>query len=135
MLCKSFVGVLFALNAVMALADDPKVIKPEEAAANVDKEVIVEYTVKSSRIIDDKNIGFLNSEGDNKNEKNFTAFITPKGMKAFKDDRQISNPGAEYIDKKIRVKGKITLHKSKPEIKVDSPEQIEVVEEEPTKTD
>ena len=135
MLWKSFVGVLVVLNAVMALADDPKVIKPEEAAANVDREVIVEYTVKSSRIMDDKNIGFLNSEEDNKNEKNFTAFITPKGMKAYKDDRQIANPGAEYIDKKIRVKGKIVLHKSKPEIKVDSPEQIEVVEEEPAKTE
>ncbi len=130
MLWKSFACVLVALNAVIVLADDPKVIKPEEAAANVDQEVVVEYTVKSARILDDKNIGFLNSEGDNKNEKNFTAFITSKGMRAFKDVRKIANPGAEFVSKRIRVRGKIAMYKSKPEIKVDSPDQIEVVKAE-----
>lgn len=130
MLWKCFVGVAAVLNVSIAVAAELSVIKPEDAASNVDKEVVVEYTVKSARILDDKNVGFLNSEGDNRDEKNFTAFVTPKGMRAFKDERKIENPGAEYLGKKIRVKGKIEMHKSKPEIKVERPEQIEVIEEE-----
>lgn len=129
MLWKCFVGLVVALNGAVVLADGSPVIKPEEAAANVDKEVIVEYTVNSARVLDDKNIGFLNSERDNRSDKNFTAFITPKGMRAFKAERKMENPSAELLGKKIRVKGKIEMHKSRPEIKVERPEQVEVVKE------
>jgi DNA/RNA endonuclease YhcR with UshA esterase domain len=130
MLWKSSVFAFAMLPSAIALAAEPTVIKPEEAKANVDKEVIVEYTVNSASILDDKNVGFLNSEGNNRDEKNFTAFITPKGMRAFKDERKIANPGAEFVSKKIRVKGKIKLFKNKLEIEVDHPDQIEVVKEE-----
>jgi hypothetical protein len=57
------------------------------------------------------------------------AFITPKGMRTFQVDRKIANPPAEFIAKRIRVKGKIKLHNDKPEIAANHPDQIELVKE------
>ena len=112
-----------------AMATDPLVIKPEEAAENIDKEVIVEFTVQSSHVVQNKNIGFLNSERSNRDAKNFTAFITPQGMRSFKESKKITNPSSELLGKKIRVKGKVLLHKEKPEIKIERAGQVELVEE------
>lgn len=129
MLWKAFLVVFAAIPSVVATAAELSVIAPADARTNVDKEVIVEFTVMSARLIDDKKISFLNSERDNRDDKNFTAFVTPKGMRAFLDERKMENPAATFLDKKIRVKGKIEMHKSKPEIKVDRPDQIEVVKQ------
>jgi DNA/RNA endonuclease YhcR with UshA esterase domain len=128
MLWKSVVLVL-SIGAAAA-AEDLPVIAPAEARANVNKVVVVEYTVLSAGFLDDKLICFLNSERENRDDKNFTAFVTPKGMRAFSNERKIENPAASFIDKKIRVTGKVELHKSKPEIRVERPDQIVVVKTE-----
>ena len=129
MLWKSFIAAFVSLAASFAVAANLPVIMPEDAAAKDNQEVIVEFTVNSARLLDAKHVSFLNSESDIHSEKNFTAFITPKGMRAFKAERKIENPGAEYIGKKIRVEGKIKLHNGRPEIEVVRPDQVQLVEE------
>jgi len=119
--------------AGLALANDLPVIKPENASDHIDKECIVEFEVKAARVIQDKNIGFLNSTRDHREEGTFTVFFGKKGLQAYKDQRKIENPAAEFIGKTIRVKGKVTIHKGKPEIEVEDPDQIELVKaDEPT---
>lgn len=119
--------------AGLALANELPVIKPEEAGDHIDKECIVEFEVKAGRVIQDKKVGFLNSNRDHREEGTFTVFLGQKGLQAFKDQRKIENPAAEFVGKTIRVKGKIALHKGKPEIEVEDPDQIELVKaDEPT---
>lgn len=128
---------IFAASIILAssaLAAETPTIKPEDASDHVDEEVIVEFEVRSSHLLQDKNVGFLNSERNNRDAKNFTAFITPQGMRSFKD-KKVENPSAEYLGKKIRVKGKVLLHKEKPEIKVERADQLEVVKEKKSEDD
>jgi DNA/RNA endonuclease YhcR with UshA esterase domain len=119
--------------AGLALANELPVIKPEDAGDHIDKECIVEFEVKAGRVIQDKNVGFLNSNRDHREEGTFTVFFGKKGLQAFKDQRKIENPAAEFVGKTIRVKGKVALHKGKLEIEVEDPDQIELVKaDEPT---
>ena len=74
-----------------------------------------------------KGVFFLNSEEDFKSEKNFTIFINEDVAKKFKDAK-IDDPAAEYKGKVIRVTGTVKLYNEKPEIVIDDPKQIEVVE-------
>ena len=125
--------VLLIGFAGLAMANDLPIIKPENASDHIDKECIVEFEVKAARVIQDKNVGFLNSTRDHREEGTFTVFLGKKGLQAYKDQRKIENPAAEFIGKTIRVKGKVALHKGKPEIEVEDPDQIELVKaDEPT---
>jgi DNA/RNA endonuclease YhcR with UshA esterase domain len=118
-----------ALAPGLLRADEPEVIPAAEAKDHVDKECIVEMTVKSGRVMQEKNVCFLNSESRPSDDKNFTAFIGRKALKIFQEEKKIQNPPDKYVGKKIRVKGKIKLHKGKPEIEIDNPDQIEEVTE------
>jgi DNA/RNA endonuclease YhcR with UshA esterase domain len=131
MLWRIAVIVLPLLVATTTAAEELPVIAPAQALAHVDQQVVVEYTVASARWLDAKQVSFLNSERNNRSDRNFTAFLTPEGMRAFSEQRKIENPAATFIGKKIRVTGKIELHQSRPEIRVETPRQIEVVEESP----
>ncbi len=121
--------VLLAL-AVVASADptDEKAAKPvgpAEAAKMVDKKVILEMEVKSTG----KSQGafFLNSEEDYKSAKNFTIFINQAAAKKFQEAK-VEDPAARFKGKTVRVTGTVKLYRDKPEIVVEDPKQIEVVE-------
>jgi DNA/RNA endonuclease YhcR with UshA esterase domain len=111
--------------AFLADDKDAKLVSPVEAAKMLDKKVTIEMEVKSAG--KGRGVYFLNSEEDYKSEKNFTIFINEDVAKKYKDAK-IEDPSAEYKGKVIRVTGTVKLYKEKPEIVIDDPKQIEVVE-------
>ena len=111
----------------VAIADDKetKPVTPGEAAKLVDKKVTVEMEVKSTG--KSSGVFFLNSEEDFKSDKNFTIFISKEGATKFKEAK-VDDPAAQFKGKAVRVTGTVKLYKDKPEIVVDDPKQIEMVE-------
>jgi DNA/RNA endonuclease YhcR with UshA esterase domain len=135
-----FLCMILLLPAIARAADENapamgeeqkgNVIKPEEAKDNVGKKVVVEFVVVAGRTLEDKGIAFLNSSSDPGDPDGFTAFITKAGLNKFKEDAKIDDPVDHFNQKKIRVSGKIKKYKDKAEIEVNSPDQIQMVEEE-----
>jgi DNA/RNA endonuclease YhcR with UshA esterase domain len=109
-----------------ALADDqPTPIGPAEAAKKVNEKVTLQMEVKSANLR--QGVCFLNSEADFKDAKNFTVFIDKDGVAKFKEAK-IDDPAAHFKGKTVLVKGKVTLYRDRPEIKVSSPDAIRVVD-------
>ena len=110
----------------LAVADDPpKPVGPMEAAKKVNEEVTLQMEVKSAALRE--GVCFLNSEEDFKDAKNFTVFIDKEALAKFKEAK-IEDPAAHFKGKTIQVKGKVTLYRERPEIKLSGPEAIKVVE-------
>jgi DNA/RNA endonuclease YhcR with UshA esterase domain len=115
-------AVLLALVLVPAADDKP--LSPAEAAKKVNEKVTVEMEVKSTGGTAAR---FLNSEADFKDDKNFTVFIPKEALEKFAKAK-IEDPAAHYKGKTVRVTGTVTLYRDKPQIKVEDPEQIKVVD-------
>lgn len=112
--------------ASVQAAEEPVPITTAEAAKRVDKEVTLKMEVKSATLRGE--VGFLNSEKNFKDEKNFTIFLGSKTLDKFKDAK-IDDPAAHFKGKTVIVKGKVTLHMDKPQIILDGPASIKIVEE------
>lgn len=106
--------------------DQPKPIGPAEAARRVNEEVTLRMEVKSAALRE--GVCFLNSEENFKDAKNFTVFIDKEALARFKQGK-IENPAAHFKGQTIQVKGKVTLYRGRPEIKVSGPDAIKVVEQ------
>jgi DNA/RNA endonuclease YhcR with UshA esterase domain len=113
-------------TAILFAADEPKPIGPAEAAKQIDQTVVLRMVVKSSSI--SGNVGFLNSEASHRDEKNFVVFLSSKVLSQFRDG-DIENPPAHFQGKTVEVKGKVTLHRGKPEIILDKASLIKIVAE------
>ena len=110
----------------LALAEDqPKPIGPAEAAKKVNEEVTLQMEVKSATLRE--GVCFLNSEEDFKDAKNFTVFIDKEALAKFKEAK-IEDPPAQFKGKTVQVKGKVTLYRDRPQIKLSGPDAIKVVE-------
>ncbi|SRR5579883_1512647 len=110
----------------LGLAEDPpKPIGPAEATKKVNEEVTLQMEVKSAALRE--GVCFLNSEEDFKDAKNFTVFIDKEALARFREAK-IEDPAAHFKGKTIQVKGKVTLYRDRPEIKVSGPDAINVVE-------
>jgi DNA/RNA endonuclease YhcR with UshA esterase domain len=124
------VAVLFVLCFPLALvaADDKDVkpISPAEAAKNVDRKCTVELEVKSTGKSGNRRV-FLNSEANYRDAKNFTVLLNRDVLTKFKKAK-VEDPAAHFKGKTIRVTGTVKLYNNKPEIVVDDPAQITVVE-------
>ena len=116
----SFLGLSFVLAE-----DPPKAISPVEAAKKVNEEVTLQMEVKSAA--SREGVCFLNSEEDFKDAKNFTVFLDKDALAKFKEAK-IDDPAAQFKGKTVQVKGKVTLYRDRPEIKVSGPDAIKVVE-------
>lgn len=103
-------------------------IDDEAAAAHVGEECVVEMVVRAARTLDDSDICFLNSRKDRRDDHNFTAVIFKVGLERFRA-AGIENPALHFLDRRVRVRGVIATHKDRPQIVVEDPDQIEVVEE------
>jgi DNA/RNA endonuclease YhcR with UshA esterase domain len=119
-------SLVFALmlSAGVVLAQDAAPLTPADAAKKVDQKVTVELTVKS---VGGKTGVYLNSEEDFKSDKNFTVFVPAKAVEKFKAAK-IDDVAAHFKGKTVRVTGTVTLFKDKAQIKVESPDQIKLVE-------
>lgn len=117
--------LMLALFSTAALADPKdKPLTPAEASKKVNEKVTVEMEVKSTG--GNVNV-YLNSETDFKDAKNFAVFIPKESVEKFKKAK-IEEPKEYYKGKIIHVTGTVTLVKEKPQLKVEEPELIKVVE-------
>jgi serine/threonine protein kinase len=95
-----------------------------QARLMVDKQCGVQFLVRSTGLSRNRNILFLNSEVNFKDEQNFTIVV-------HNVDKQ-PNPAEEieksFKGKMIRVSGKVTLRENQPQILVDNPSQVQVVD-------
>lgn len=110
-----------------AAKPDLKVIKPEEAKDHDGEVVIVEFKVAQAREVD-SGVCFLNSAGGAGDPKRFTAFITSKGLKKFREDPKTEKPADLFKGKQIQVSGAIKKYKDSWEIEVNDPSQIKIIE-------
>jgi DNA/RNA endonuclease YhcR with UshA esterase domain len=122
-------AILFALFLWPGLlaADEkpPKPIPPAEAAKKVNEKCTVDWKVQSTGKT--RTLVFLNSEENYRDAKNFTVVLFEKAIAGLKKN-QIDDPAAYYKGKTIRVTGTVTLYNDRPQIKVEDPQQIRVVE-------
>jgi hypothetical protein len=125
-------GLMWLMTAGMlplATAQDSTevpVIKPTDAAQHVDKQVIVEFEVASSSLLKERDMCFLNSLKDHRQDDNFSVVLRKPGLKAFAD-KEIEDPAKHFLKKKVRVEGKVELYNKKPQIVVTKFEQLKVV--------
>ena len=108
-----------------AAEDQPKPIGPADAAKKVNEEVTLQMEVKSAALRE--GVCFLNSEENFRDAKNFTVFIDKAALAKFKEAK-VEDPAAHFKGKTVQVKGKVTLYRDRPEIKVNGPDAIGVVE-------
>ncbi len=121
-------AITLLLVPFVARGDDKdKPISPEEAAKRVNEKCIVEMEVKSAGTASNGQLTFLNSEPNFRDEKNFTIFIDKDATEKFKKAK-IEDIAAHFKGKKIRVRGTVTLYEKRPQIKIEEPEQIQIVE-------
>lgn len=133
-------GLIATLAAAVPIAADepagrsatleqsaPAAIAPEEALSRVGEEANVEFVVQAARKLDDKQVCFLNSRKDHREQGNFTVVIFRAALARFAADG-VANPAETYLGKTIRVSGTIGERNGQAQIVVESPTQIEVVE-------
>lgn len=112
--------------ALDAAAAENTPLTPAEAAKKVNEKVTVAMEVKSSG---GRNNCYLNSEEDFMSARNFTIFISKDDLEKFKK-AGIEKPTEHFKGKKIEVTGTVVLVKEKPQIAVDKPEQIKIIDKE-----
>lgn len=100
------------------------VLSPAEAMKKVGEMVTVQFEVKSARLLGEGKRFFLNSEANNRDEKNFTIVLNAKA----RGDKWKDAKEATFKGKTVRVKGKVTEFMKKPQIEVDDETAIEIVE-------
>src|SRR5262249_34060074 len=106
---------------------EAKPIAPAEAAKKVNEKVTLEMEVRSTGKGEKGEIFFLNSEESFRHKKNFTIFVSKEAAAKFKEVK-IEDPASFYKGKTIRVTGTVTTYQERPQIKVETPEQIKVLE-------
>ena len=121
-----------AIAAEEAVAEPAAVIAPveavtpAEAVAHAGEECTVELVVAAARKLPGKDVCFLNSKKDHRDEDNFTVVIFKDGLERLKSDG-IENPAEHFLDATIRVRGVIEKRDGRPQIVVEEPGQIVVV--------
>jgi len=108
------------------LADGPLgTVTPGEAAKKVGEKVTVEMEVKS--VGRSKGVFFLNSEPNYRSAMNFTLFIDRASAARFKK-AGIADPAEHFKEKTVRATGTVKLYRGRPEIAIEDPKEIELVE-------
>lgn len=115
-----------AMMVVVALAAEAPRIELAEASEHVGQEVTIEMIVASSRLLESGKFCFLNSRRNFTDKENFTVAITSDALDKFAE-RDVKSPEDYFDGKTIRVRGKVSLHRERPQILVEDPEQIVVV--------
>src|SRR5262249_50858585 len=100
---------------------------PQEAASRVNERVTVEMLVKAAKNCPHCSQVFLDSEEDHHDPNNLAVAVTESGKVRFKEMR-IDDPALHLKGKTIRVTWVMKLKENRPQIEVDDPWQIEVVE-------
>ena len=102
-------------------------LSPQEAANRVNEQVTVQMLVQAAKNCQRCSLMFLDSEEDHHDPKNFAVAVTDAGKGKFREAK-IDDPAGHFKGKTIQVTGLVTLKDNQPQIEVDDPRQIEVVE-------
>jgi alkaline phosphatase D len=95
----------------------------EVVKKHVGKEVTVEMTVNATGASQTRT--FLNSAVDRNSDENFTVVLPTAAVEAFKK-AGVDSPRDHFKGKRVKVTGKLSLFREKPQIVVDDPKQIEI---------
>jgi alkaline phosphatase D len=117
-------GVLTDKGAV-TLRLDGKPVSVAELAKHVNEKVTLEMTVQSTGT--SAGLVFLDSAEDRRSEDNFTVVLEKDAVDGLKKSG-VADPRKHFAGKTVRVSGTVSLFRERPQIKVDDPKQIEVVE-------
>lgn len=115
-------------TATYAADEPPRVIKPEEARKHVGKKCSVTFLVQRTKHSEKRKRWYLDSEEDFNDEKNLGIQIEESGAKLLREKKNVDDPATYYLKKSVRVVGKVFLEDERPYIRVDDPDQIDVVE-------
>lgn len=107
-----------AVEEKSAPAESITVEQADKIQANLDKEVSIIGTPNAKSTIAKSGHMFLNFD-----QSNFVVFCFNASVAKFPDDKK----PAALIGKKIKVTGKLTLYKEKPQMAIRTPEQIEIL--------
>jgi DNA/RNA endonuclease YhcR with UshA esterase domain len=102
-----------------------KLISLADAAKHVNDKCTLEFEVNSTG----KSGGmvFLNSKANFRDEKNFTVVLTEAATEQLKKDK-VEDAPAHFKGKTVRVTGVVSLYREKPQIRIDDPSQVQLVE-------
>jgi len=117
------VQFVFVFVALSSAQESVRPLTSVEALSKVDQKVTVSMEVKSTG---GNTARYLNSEADFRAEKNFAVFIPNIALDAFKKSG-VEDPGKYYYGKTIVVNGTVALGQGRPQIRVENPNQIKVV--------
>jgi hypothetical protein len=111
-----------------AISAEPaaKTITAEGARKHVDERVTVTFKVRHAKFATDPDRVYLDSEKDYKDPKNLGLLIEADALPAFRK-AGIEKPAEHYDGKTIRATGKVFLRDELVLIKLEKPEQIEIV--------
>jgi len=98
-----------------------------EARKHLDKPWTVEFKVANVGANKSKSMYYLNSSKDFRDEKNFPVVLNVKTLGA--DLKKLGDPQKVYLNKKIKVTGKVTLFNDRPQILIEKLEQIQISDE------
>jgi hypothetical protein len=98
-----------------------------EACDHVGQQVRVEFTVESSRLLADRGLCFLNSRKNHRDDDNFTVVLFREGLERFAE-AGIDDPAEHFRQRTLRVRGVVAERDGKPQIVVELPNQVEIVE-------
>ncbi len=115
---------LVALTSLSLAQGPPPVVSLVQAAKMVDQRVTIQMEVKSTG---GNTACFLNSSADFKDAGNFTVFLPAEALEKFAQGK-VAKPAEYYKGKFVQVTGTVSLYKDKPQIRVDDPAQIKVLE-------
>jgi acetyl esterase/lipase len=116
-------GLIIASGAMAQETTQP--LSPADAAKKIDQQVTVEMAVRSTGGNRNK---YLNSAPDYSSPSNFTLYIPEAAVKKFAEAK-IEKPEEYYYGKTIQVTGTVTLVRNKPQLTVNDPSQIRVLED------
>ena len=125
---RSCAAVLVVSLFAAVRADEPaKPLSPDEAAKKVNEKCTVQMEVKSVGMARNGKMVFLNSESDYRTAKNFTVMLSESAVSKLKNAK-VDDPGAHFKGKTVRVTGTVKLYREKPEIVVENPDDVVIVE-------
>ncbi len=109
-----------------AAAETLPLITGDEAAKHLDERVTVKFEVLSSKLLKDQGLCFLNSKKNHRDPDDFAVVLKEKGLAAF-NELKVDDPADFFRGKTIAVTGKVAAFRGKPQIEVESVDQIRVV--------
>lgn len=103
-------------------------LSPDEAAARIGSEVVVEMGVLSARPDKGGRLVFLNSHRHFDDPKNFTIVIPREALGVGESPEVVAD---RYRFRRVRVRGTVTLYKGSAQVRVSSLEQIQLLTDVP----